>query len=219
MSPIRMIRTNDKNEHNRRVPAIRHCVNLILEAMRLRGRLAAAVGLSICIVLVDVSWSAAQTDALEYQLKATYLYNFAKFVEWPRAAFASPADPFKICVIGDPFNGALERTVQDEMLGGRPFVVRQIPAVDQVRGCHILYMGPAEARRSPDVIAAAMNAPILTVGDTEDFINQGGMIRFVRAGHRIRFEINPAAAERAGLKVSSRLLRLAEIVQPPARGN
>jgi hypothetical protein len=182
-----------------------------------RFALAAAAVLSICIVLVDAPPSTSQDPAGEYQVKAAFLYNFAKFIEWPSRAFSRPDDPFTFCLLGDPFEGALERTIQGETLSGRQLAVRRMMPGENVRGCHIIYAGPSEARRSAEIINAAGSAPILVVGEAQDFINAGGMIRFTESGHRIRFEINPDAAERASLKVSSRLLRLADIVRPRQR--
>jgi len=157
---------------------------------------------------------ASSQTPYEYQLKATFLFNFAKYVEWPNQAFPRPDAPFTICLAGDPFQGAVEQTVAGERLDGRLFAVKRIGQGDGVRECHILYVATSEARRSADIISSVGNLPILTVGEPEDFINTGGMIRFTESGHRIKFQINPDAAERASLKVSSRLLRLADIVRP-----
>ena len=178
---------------------------------------AVAAVLCSCVVLVVAPPSNSQSPTVEYQVKAAFLYNFAQFVEWPSQAFSSPNDPFTFCLAGDPFQGALDRTIQGETLGGRPLAVRRIGSPEDVRGCQLVYVGPSEGQRSAEIINAAANAPILMVGETEDFITTGGMIRFTQSGQRIRFEINPDAAERASLKVSSRLLRLADIVRPRRR--
>ncbi|HLH32133.1 MAG TPA: YfiR family protein, partial [Terriglobia bacterium] len=158
-----------------------------------------------------------QAASTEDEVKAAFLFNFAKFVDWPMQSFPGSDSPFTICVAGNAFDGALERIVQGETLDRRPLVVRPVPTGTDVRGCQILYIAPSEARRVPDLITAAGNNPVLTVGETGDFIEDGGTIRFVNAGGRIHFQINPDAAERASLKVSSRLLRLAEVVRPRRR--
>jgi hypothetical protein len=168
----------------------------------------------IFLAILIAQASLAQTPQVEYQIKATFLFNFAKYVEWPNQAFPHPDSPFMICLAGDPFEGAVEQTVAGERLDGRPFIVKHIVLGDNVRECHMLYIAASEARRSGEMIGAVRNLPILTVGEPEDFINTGGMIRFTENAHRIRFQINPDAAERASLKVSSRLLRLADIVRP-----
>ena len=167
-------------------------------------------------MLLDVSRAAPQQTSTEYQVKAAFLFNFAKFVEWPPQVFPRRDAPFTICIAGDPFEGALDKTVEGESLDGRPLLVRRVAAVEEIRGCQILYIAP-DARRSAELLSAAANAPILTVGETEDFINDGGIVRFIQETHRVHFQINPEAAERASLKVSSRLLRLAEIARPKPR--
>jgi hypothetical protein len=96
--------------------------------------------------------------------------------------------------------------------------VRRIAGAEEVRGCHLVYVNESEERKSAEIIRAVGNDPMLTVGDTASFMNNGGMIRFTERGRRIRFEINVAAAERASLRVSSRLLKLADIVRPRQRG-
>ncbi len=159
----------------------------------------------------------AQTQASASDVKAAFLYNFTKFIDWPPQAFVGANSPFFICVAGDPFDGALDRLVQGEVLDGRPLMVRHIKTREEARGCHIVYVPQDEAGLDVEMINAAGHEPVLTVGESPGFINEGGMMRFVNSGGRIRFEINPDAAQRASLKVSSRLLRLAEIVRPARR--
>jgi hypothetical protein len=166
---------------------------------------------------VNACLAMPQTSTAEYDVKAVFLYNFAKFVEWPPQAFPSTAPSFTICLNGDPFRGALARTIEGETLDGKPLTVRRITGPGDERGCQILYVAASEAQRSREILAAAASAPILTVGETDNFINDGGIIRFVNVGGRIHFQINPDAAARVSLKVSSRLLRLAEIVRPGQR--
>ena len=186
--------------------------------MRRGFSLATAAALVIGAMLVKTPPSAAQNVAVEYQVKAAFLYNFAKFVRWPDEAFSRPSDPFTICLEGDPFGGTLERTIGGETLNGRPLVVRRLSPSDSVRGCHMVYVAPSQSRRSAQIINSAGMSALLTVGEAEDFITRGGMIRFIESRQRIRFQINPDAAERASLRVSSRLLRLADIVRPRQRG-
>jgi hypothetical protein len=186
--------------------------------MRRSLKAAVTTVLTSCIIFSDASRFAAQDATLEYRVKAEFLYNFAKFVEWPRRAFPGPDTPFTICLAGDPFRGVLERTIRGETLNGRLLTVRRIAAAEEVRGCHLVYVNESEERRSAEIIKAVGNEPMLTVGDTAAFMNNGGMIRFTERGRRIRFEINVAAAERASLRVSSRLLKLADIVRPGRRG-
>ena len=179
-----------------------------------KRRFGLAAAWCICTIAVDGSVATSQPASAEYQVKAAFLYNFAKFVVWPPQAFPSPDSPFTICLAGDPFEGALDRTVQGELLDRRPLMVRRIIPAEDLRRCQMIYLAPNENRRSAEIIDAAANSPILTVGETDSFINEGGIIRFVRSGGRIHFQINPDAAERASLRVSARLLRLADIVRP-----
>jgi hypothetical protein len=168
-------------------------------------------------ILLGILPSTAQDRSVEYEVKAAFLYNFAKFIEWPTAAFPARDSAFTICLADELFRGPVERAVQGEMWNGRPLLVKQIDSGDEVRGCQVVYISRSAAPKGMEILMAAMNAPVLTVGETADFIPAGGIIRFTESGHRIRFEINPDAADRASLRVSSRLLRLADIVRPRAR--
>ena len=179
-------------------------------------RLAVPVVLSICVMLVGARTSMLQGPSTESQVKAAFLYNFAKFIEWPSQVFPRRDSGFTICLAGDPFEGALDKTVEGENLDNRPLVVRRIAPGEDMRGCQIVYVAP-NTQRLAEIVNAAGAAPILTVGETEEFINNGGIIRFTETGHRVHFQINPDAAERVSLKVSSRLLRLADIVRPRTR--
>ena len=158
-----------------------------------------------------------QVPSVEYQIKASFLYNFAQFVQWPVQAFSDRGTPFTICVAGDPFQGSIEKITEGERLNGRQVTVRRLDSPN-VTGCHILYVATAYVGQAADMIRAAANMPVLTVGESSDFINVGGMIRFTEAAHRVRFKINPDAIERASLRASSRLLRVADIVRPRQRG-
>jgi hypothetical protein len=182
-------------------------------------RSAAAILLLLCSPLALVP----QSSSLEDEVKAAFIYNFAQFIQWPNRAFPTRNSPFTMCAIGDPAEGTLEKTIEGERLNGRSITVRRLTPTDRLQGCHLVYVGALEAKRSEEVITAAKRifasdgVPILTIGDSEDFIDLGGMIRFTQADRRIRFEINPDAAQRVSLRVSSRLLRLADIVRPRQR--
>jgi uncharacterized protein DUF4154 len=176
-----------------------------------------------CISLIFAECPACfsqQPPSMEGQVKAAFIYNFAQFIQWPSQAFPDRDTPFTICATGDPFEGILEKTIEGETLNGRRMVVRRVTPTDNLHGCHLLYIGRLESRRTTEVIEAANHIfaaegiPILTVGDSDEFINVGGMIRFTEVGHRVRFEINPDAAERVSLRLSSRLLRVADVVRP-----
>jgi hypothetical protein len=174
------------------------------------GRIAGTCLLCGILVLVQ-NQGLAQNDALEYQVKAVFLLNFARFVEWPQQALA--ADNFIICLLGDPFQGVLETAIRNETLNGRPLAIRTLTAMDSAGQCQILFISASEAARTAEALRAVAAMPVLTVGESGNFIIEGGMIRFTQGGRRIRFEINPDAARLASLKISSRLLRLADIVR------
>jgi hypothetical protein len=151
----------------------------------------------------------------EYQVKAAFLYNFAKFVEWPSDSFANSADPIGICIVGqNPFGLTLETMMQGKKEGGRAFAVRRLPDTQQVSNCHILFISAAERKRTRTLLTALKGVAILTVGETDDFMALGGVIAFKRDGMRVHIQIDVQMAEQDRLKISSKLLSLAEIVKP-----
>lgn len=148
----------------------------------------------------------------EYAVKAAYLYNFAKFVEWPTGVFPDPYAPLLICVVGDnPFGDALT-AISGKWVESRPVAVRHLPTVVNLEQCHIVFIGRAEQGRFRSLLVRLAHSPILTVSDIDDFAQGGGMIGLVEADQRIRFAINLNAARQANLKLSSQLLKLATIV-------
>lgn len=149
----------------------------------------------------------------EYEVKAAFLYNFAKFVEWPSTAFPGPDSPMIIGVLGeDPFGKELDLTVAGKLVQGRPLQVRRWRRIENVESCHILFFSSSERRAVPELLGRLQSAPVLTVGEQEQFIAQGGMISFLLEENRVRFDINNLSARNAGLKISSRLLALASHV-------
>jgi hypothetical protein len=157
----------------------------------------------------------AHAQALdEYQVKAAFLYNFVKFVEWPPHAFKSPPDRIAICILGrDPFGGALDDAVNGKTFEGSTFVVPRISEVRQANGCQILFVSASERKRMLAIIAELKGVGALTVGEMEGFAAQGGMINFRLEDGRVRLEVNVEAVERANLRISSKLLSLAQIVK------
>jgi hypothetical protein len=149
----------------------------------------------------------------EYQIKALFLYNFAQFVEWPANAFPSAETPITIGVLGDdPFGSDLDAIVQGDRSGNRALKVRRFQRVEEIDGCHILFISQTESSRLEQILSVLKGRSILTVGDAEGFSLRGGMIRFVTENKKVRMRINLDAAKRAGLTLSSKLLRPAEIV-------
>jgi hypothetical protein len=155
----------------------------------------------------------------DYRVKAAFIYNFGKFVEWPDAAFASTNAPLVIGVLGgDPFHGDCERIVANKSINGHPVIVRQIsypisarqtPDYFDLKSCHILFISASGSGNLPDILDALKGASVLTVTDNLDhFATSGVMINFVMENESVRFEINADAARHAGLKISSKLLTL-----------
>jgi hypothetical protein len=158
---------------------------------------------------------ASSPAPLEYEIKAAFLYNFVKFVEWPPEAFAGERSPLTICIYGtDPFGASLDGVVRGESLGERRLLVQRPEEPDDLRDCHVLFVSRSERQRMPEVLARVEGAPVLTVGDADGFLRAGGMINFVLEENKVRFLINQAAAERSGLRISSKLLRLAKAAPP-----
>lgn len=154
----------------------------------------------------------------EYAVKAAFLYNFAKFVEWPADAFRSPREPMVLCLLGeDPFGPELDQTVGGKTVLGRQLVVRRLAKLAGLEECRILFVSSSEGRRLDQVFAAVGGRAVLTVGEEETFGRAGGIISFVVRQSRVRFQIDLAAADRAGLSISSQLLELAEVVTGNAR--
>lgn len=175
--------------------------------MALLKRLSAGILLAFLLALP----AAAQEPSPEYVLKAAFLYNFVKFVEWPAEAFAGAKSPLTICVFGtDPFGASLDGVVRGETLGERGLLVQRPEALADLRDCQVLYVSRSERQRLPEVLAQVEGAPVLTVGDTGGFLRAGGVINFVLEDNKVRFQINQEAAERNRLTISSKLLRLAK---------
>lgn len=149
----------------------------------------------------------------ETQLKAVFLFNFVQFTEWPAEAFADERSPFVVGVLGhDPFGALLEQAIAGEAPAGRSLVVERYSRVEEIGRCHVLFVSGSEAPRMAELLSALRGRPILTVGDAENFLGAGGMIRFVTAQNRVRFHINDRAARESHLALSSKLLRSAASV-------
>lgn len=149
----------------------------------------------------------------EQEVKAAFLYHFAQYVEWPETAFESSRSPFVLGVVGDDgFLPAISSAVADKSVAGRRIVVKAMRAPAEIRECHMVFVTPSQASRLPAVLGDLGALPVFTVGDMPGFAAAGGAIGFVIEDGKVGFQINPGAARRAGLKISSKLLRLAEIV-------
>jgi hypothetical protein len=156
----------------------------------------------------------------EYQIKAAFLYHFAQFVEWPEETFKDAGSPLTYCTIGgDPFQGSLDAALNGKTIGARSFRVVHFRQSQEIHGCQVLFLGAGEKKLLGAILASVKGNSILTVGDSEHFVQEGGMIGFCLEENKIRFEINLETAQRAKLRISSRLLTLAKSVIGAQRGN
>lgn len=190
--------------------------------MALLGRVRAAETAVLIrwLIMAGVMWAGASrlpaqlASVREHQVKAVFLFNFAQFVDWPADAFAAPDAPLVIALLGDdPFGPVIDEVVRNEKAGLHPIVIHRFRRVEEAAACHILFISHSEAARLESILAALPDRGILTVSDTDQAARRGVMIRFVYERNRVRLRINLDATRRAGLTVSSKLLRSAEIVQ------
>jgi hypothetical protein len=170
---------------------------------------ALALGLVMWGVIGNPESAAFAEMPSEYEVKAAFLYNFAKFVEWP----AEPPNAIEFCIVGeDPFGDTLGDTVRGKSIHGKPITIRRVKITENPQGCQIAFIS-ARDRATRSVLDRLQGTSTLTVGESPNFTRQGGMINFFLEGHRVRFEINADAAEQAHLKISSKLLILSRIVR------
>jgi hypothetical protein len=155
----------------------------------------------------------AQPVSREYQLKAAFVYNFAQFTDWPEDVLADTSQPFVIGVLGaNYFGGALEEVVRGETVRGHKLHVEYYHAVEEIRTCHILFISQSEDRRLEKILAVLKGKPILTVSDIDKSAIRGAMVRFITENNKLRFRVNVDSLAACHLTMSSKLLRVAEIV-------
>ena len=174
----------------------------------------------VAIALLPLAAAAESHGKLsrEYDVKAAFLFHFTQFVEWPADAFHDARAPFTIGVLGeDPFGHSLDEVVANETVGNRKLIVRRWRNIEDVDDCNILFISTSETNRLDRILAALDRRGVLTVGETPGFTERSGMIGFEVSRNRIRLRINPAAANAAGLTISSQLLRQATIERSERR--
>jgi hypothetical protein len=156
----------------------------------------------------------AQSPTDEYRVKAAFIFHFAQLVDWPENTAKSGRDQFAVCILGDdPFHGALEESMSGKTIDERPVRINHAKAPAEIQGCRVLFVGDAEMKRFPSILTGLKDEAVLTIGDTEDFVLQrGGIIGFCLEDNKIRFDVNLDIANRAKLKISSRILLLAKVV-------
>ena len=172
-----------------------------------------------CAAVIVCAHGLYAADApTENQVQAVFLFNFSRFVEWPPQAFAAPNDPFVIGIVGsDPFGVRLDEAVRNEQINGHPLTVRRFRSISDVDNCQILFIDRSEIGRLGQILAALDHRSTLTVSQAEGAAQRGVMIQFATENSRIRLRINVESARAAGLTISSKLLRPAEIVGAEVR--
>ena len=181
-------------------------------AQRLVSRSCAWLALLFIALCQDSAF--AQTPN-EDQVKAVYLYNFASFVNWPKAAFKDTRSPLEYCAVGGgAVANALRIAISGERVDGRTLALRAVNRPDELRGCHVLFISQ-QTGRGGEALLAAVDSYTLTVGDRSGFAQRGGMIELTRKNKRIRPLINMATVARSDIQISSKLLRLAKVISAP----
>jgi hypothetical protein len=171
--------------------------------------------LPITVCIAAFCWQAADLPAqapkpTEYQVKAAYLLNFGRFIEWPAKTGATPEEPFQVCVLGqDPFGPILDAALAGETINHAPLAAKRIAKPQDASVCRILFISASEEHSLKSILPALDKTAVLTVSDIAQFTRQGGMIQFVLSGNRVRFDVNLVAVRAAGLNLSSELLKLA----------
>jgi YfiR/HmsC-like len=177
------------------------------------------IPLLLSVVLFPARLLAQSKAPSEYELKAAFLFNFAKFVDWPPAAFPDPKSPMILCTFDDDaFGVVLDEVVRAKAINGRELVVRRMKKVEALTACQVVFVGTAETKRLPELLEALKGSPTLLVSDIPGSAERGGGIGFYLEDSKMRFSINVDAIQRAHLTVSSKLLTLAKIVHDQIRG-
>jgi hypothetical protein len=153
-------------------------------------------------------------EVAEYSVKLGFLYNFTKFVEWPQDSFRDSGAPMVICIVGhDPFRQDLEAELRTRKVGDHPVEVRTQAPNDKLSVCHIVFVPLTEKNQSDSILRGLQGSRTLTVGEIEGFAASGGIINLTVEANKVHFEINRLAADRAGLRIGSKLLNIAKIVK------
>ena len=169
--------------------------------------------LSLALSLALSSSAMAQRGAELNRLKAAFIFQFTNFVDWPDDTFEDDSSPFVIGIVGnDAVKDILEMAVKQKLIGGRRPIVRSFSSSSDLSSCQIVFVDESEERSASDIVDRYMEQPILTISDSDDFATEGGVIRLYRESSKLRIEINIDAAERAKLKISSKLLSLGRVI-------
>src|ERR1700684_1487261 len=183
-----------------------------------RLRQAFLLAAACCLMLHASPTAAVNQESVEYPVKLAFLYNFTKFVEWPPDSYSTPSSPLVICIVGrDPFGQDLEGELRTRTAGSHPIEIRTLRPSDILSACHMVFVPVTAEDQAPRIVKGLKGSSTLTVGETEGFAVLGGIINFTTEGNKLHFEVNLLAAERAGLKISAKMLALAKIVHDEVR--
>jgi hypothetical protein len=178
----------------------------------MRRNRARVAGFVVWLISACAAYSQSGDSPVEYQVKAAFLLNFTKFIDWPSGAFANPDSPITICILGkDPFGPVLDEIVRGETVNARKVTVQRISQPGAPQTCHVVFVGEPDKDISKTL--NGLGRGVLTVGEGERFLRDGGMVALVIDNHRVRFDINQTAATGAGLGLSARLLTVARAVE------
>lgn len=190
----------------------------ILRIFREHGWWLTPILLFLLLLNVGLNPTAQASLSREYAIKAAFLYNFAKFVEWPLQAFEDSTTPIILCILGkDPF-GVLLEPIKDKTVKGKKIIIKYSPTIDDMEKCHVLFVGKSEDKQLVRILDRLRDWNVLTVSDIGDFAQRGGIIGLTKKEDKIYFEINLDASKMAGLRISSRLFKLARIVNMKPEG-
>jgi hypothetical protein len=173
------------------------------------------LAIAVCSSALSSEGFASSVAITESQVKAAYLYNFAKFISWPERAFAKADAPIEICVLDDTsFESTLREIVFSHTVDGHPLLVVHVTAVADAHDCHILFIPSMQDKQARTLIEAIGNKSIVTVGEAQGFLEEGGIIRFALQEGKVRFQVNQRAAAQSGVRISARLLGVAiQVIQ------
>lgn len=184
--------------------------------LRHRAQFCALAVAALLSVGGTTSARAQDSPSVEYQVKAAFLFNFAKFVDWPPGSYQDEKTPITICVFGyDPFGSALDEIIRGKSINNRELVKRRIDKAGELKTCQIVFVSAREDKFLLEILSNLKGVSALVVGEGENFAERGGEIQFYLENNRVRFAINVDAVQRARLNVSSKLLALAKIVHDP----
>ena len=193
---------------------IKNTLQIISEKFHLVWRLYSLILIAILFLLNPRSFGQSQKE-VEYKLKAAYLFHFLQFAEWPDSVFENEKSPIILAVLGkDPFGKILDETVMSEKIGDHPIIIKRFQSFNQLGFCHVLYISSSEKYTFRNILKHIGVSPVLTISDIDGFSEQGGNISFYLEENKVRFAINMQTLKQADLKVSSKLLRLAKIINP-----